>query len=461
MRKHSTGVGWDNVQPLDPEGAFLAAPFNACLHFHRTPASWRHSRTTLIPRKGDLTKPENYQPLSLGNTVAKLYASCLARRMQEWISEHSILSRCEKGFLPYDRVFEHNFVLHERLDAVRTPGGGYICAAFLDFATAFGSVPHNALIDAVRGAGTEEDFARLIEDLYTDNTTMVMSADGPTEPIRIASGIRQGCPLGGLLFNLVVDPVIRAVQGGSGEHNILAYADNLTPLADNPAALQQRIRTVESLAGQLGVVLKPSKCKSIHLSGKTPVGTRPTTFNVNGEAIQTLTDFEDHHFLGRPVGYRVVSDGGTVKEAIETGQKLLKSMLAPWQRLDAIKTCLFPALNFAMRMGTCGRDEWKRLDEALHPLLKKTLYLPANATNDYIYSSSKGEAAGMPNAAETSDACRMDAVFKLLSSIDQEVRDMAVTALKDAVTKRLRRPAEQADIEAFLNGDTEGEFRAT
>ncbi|KAL1415240.1 hypothetical protein MTO96_029510 [Rhipicephalus appendiculatus] len=39
----------------------------------------------------------------------------------------------------------------------------------------------------------------------------------------------------GLLFNLVVDPVIRGVQGDSDAHNILAYADDLTPLAGNPA----------------------------------------------------------------------------------------------------------------------------------------------------------------------------------------------------------------------------------
>lgn len=80
-------------------------------------------------------------------------------------------------------------------------------------------------------------FAGIVEELYADNTTAVMAADGPTNPIRIESGIRQGCSLSGLLFNLVVDTVIRAVQGGNGAQNILAYADDLTPLltASGPA----------------------------------------------------------------------------------------------------------------------------------------------------------------------------------------------------------------------------------
>lgn len=246
--------------------------------------------------------------------------------------------------------------------------------AFLDFANAFGSVPHNALNDAVRRAGLGEAFGAIIKDLYTDNTTVVMAADGPTQPIKIASWIRQGCPLSGPLFNLVVDPGIKAVQGGSGALNILAYAEDLPPFADNPEALQQRINTVETLAGQLGLMLKPAKRKILHLSGSTRVGTRPTTFFVNGQPIPYLSDFEGHHFLGRPVGNRVLSDGGTVRDTIQTGKKLLHSMLAPWQWIDAVKTFLFPALNFAMRMGTCGK-EWKKLDEALHRFLKT---LPAD-----------------------------------------------------------------------------------
>lgn len=140
----------------------------------------------------------------------------------------------------------------------------------------------------------------------------------------------------------------------------------------------------ETLAGQLGLVLKPAKCKSLHLSGGTLVGTQPTTLLVHGEPIPHLNDFNGHPFLGRPVGYRVIHENGTVQAAIMMGQKLLTLMLAPWQRMDAVKTFLFPALNFAMRMGTCGKYEWKKLDDALRPLLKKTLYLPSNGTNDYL-----------------------------------------------------------------------------
>lgn len=110
-----------------------------------------------------------------------------------------------------------------------------------------------------------------------------------------------------------------------------------------------------------------------------------------------------------------------------------------------------------MRMETCGKEEWKP-DNMLCPLVKKTVHLPSNATND---RSSRGGTAAIPSAVNTSDACEVDAVFKLLSSRDAKVRTMALQALSDVMSQRLRWPADQEDTETYLTYDTEGEFRAT
>ncbi|XP_037508774.1 uncharacterized protein LOC119385401 [Rhipicephalus sanguineus] len=465
-RCESTAHGEDRLtyhhwRQVDPDGRYLAAVFNVCLLYRRTPQSWKSTRTILIHKKGDREDPTNWRPIALGRTIAKLYVGCLTTRLQRWLGDHAVLARCQKGFLPHDGVFEHNFVLQGRLDDART-GGGELCVGFLDYARAFGSVAHQALVDAVRGAGAGEAFSEIVEELYRANTTCVVAAAGTTEPIPIGAGLRQGCPLSGLLFNLVVDPVIRAVQGGDKQHNILAYADDLTLLAKDPAtSLQRRLNMVTALSDRLKLRLKPAKCRTLHLSGRYPVGTRPNTFTVGSDPVPALADFEGHRFLGRPVGFRVLPDQTTVDEAIHLGRKLLSSMLAPWQRLDAIKTFLYPALNFAMRVGLASKGEWHRLDEELRPLIKKTLYVPARASNEYVYGSPRAGTADIPLAAELSDICRVDGAFKLLSSIDPEVRERAREELHRVVSRRLRREAETEDIEAYLSGDTEGDFRQT
>ncbi|XP_070385009.1 uncharacterized protein [Dermacentor albipictus] len=136
-------------------------------------------------------------------------------------------------------------------------------------------------------------------------------------------------------------------------------------------------------------------------------------------------------------------------------------MLALWQRLDAGKTFVFPALNFAMRCGSLGKAEWSRLDTTLRPLIKRILYLPANAANEYLYGSSAAGAIGITVAGEVSDICRVDNAFKLLSSADTEVQDLALQALTVVTCRRLRRNAEPGDMDAYLSGATEGDFRAT
>ncbi|XP_064464937.1 uncharacterized protein LOC135376257 [Ornithodoros turicata] len=463
-RCESTAPGSDQLtyahwKAVDPGCYFLSAVFNVCLLYRRVPSSWRATTTVLIYKKGDRQDPSNWRPISLGRTIAKLYAGCWASRLQCWIQDEDVLSKCQKGFLPHDGVFEHNFVLQERFDNARS-GGKELCVAMLDYTNAFGSVPHNALVDAVKGAGTGATFVEIIQDIYSENTTTVLSSNGCTEPIPTQAGIRQGCPLSGLLFNLVVDPIIRRIQGEGKEHRILAYADDITALAPDPTTLQTCINLIESMSTKLGLQLNPRKCKTLHLSGRRPVGLRDTTFTVLGEPIPALEEFASHPFLGKPVGFNILPEGSTVSDAIATGQKILNSMLSPWQRLDAVKTFVFPALNFEMRLGTLGKTEWQKLDNALRPLLKKTLYLPTGATNDYLYGSKNSGACAIPLAAELSDLSRIDSAFKLLTSKDEELKILAWNALETTTEGRLRRKATERDVEDFLSGENEGEFRA-
>ncbi|KAL1476219.1 hypothetical protein MTO96_036674 [Rhipicephalus appendiculatus] len=299
--------------------------------------------------------------------------------------------------------------------------------------------PHMALLDALRGAGAGDVFTSLIQDLYAANRTEIIAAEGLTDPIPIEAGLRQGCPLSGLLFNMVVDPVIRAVQGDGTEHHILAYADDLTPVASTPALLQQRIDRIEEVASRLGLSLNPAKCSSLHMSGRSPVGMRPTRFTVSGITIAALRDGEPQRFLGRPVGFCLLpTSGNVIDAAIDRARCILSSMLAPWQRLDALKTFVYPALNFPMRCGVLTKTDWRRFDNAVPP---------------------PGGAVGIPVAAELSDICRVDSAYKLLTTPDVELRDMALSDAYAIASARLGWEATRFELESYLSGEIEGAFR--
>ena len=97
-----------------------------------------------------------------------------------------------------------------------------------DFRAAFPSVSHDVLWILLKIAGLPAPFVRLIRSLYKDCRHLMRvhgkRFNGPV----LKSGVRQGCPLSGLLFAIVTEPVIRLLARSLEPRGSLrAYADDL------------------------------------------------------------------------------------------------------------------------------------------------------------------------------------------------------------------------------------------
>lgn len=169
-------------------------------------------------------------------------------------------------------------------------------------------------------------------DLYTGCSATVRTTAGTTTTIRIEAGVRQGCPLSGILFNIAIDPLLRQQDADREalEHTTLAFADDLCLLASSPAELRRRLETVTTTARRLSLIFNAGKCKTMHFSGETPVGCRETSFAVDGTDVPMLADHEQATFLGKQFGYRILTSWATLAEYMHVGEKLLTSSLAPW-----------------------------------------------------------------------------------------------------------------------------------
>ncbi|XP_064462363.1 uncharacterized protein LOC135372835 [Ornithodoros turicata] len=105
-----------------------------------------------------------------------------------------------------------------------------------------------------------------------------------------------------------------------------------------------------------------------------------------------------------------------------------------------------------MRMGCINKTEWKRLDDAMRPLINRTLHVPKSASTDYIHGSSQGGACGIPDAGELSDLCLIDTAYKLVTSPDPAVANLAASALSTAALRRAQTGATAPDLAAYLSG---------
>ncbi|GBN47913.1 hypothetical protein AVEN_64177-1 [Araneus ventricosus] len=204
---------------------------------------------------------------------------------------------------------------------------------------------------------------------------------------------------------------------------------------------------------KIGLSLNPNKPHSFCLSGQTPVGVRENLFHLGPDTILPIVESEYHRFLGKPVGFNPVPDYQKFND-IDCAEKIMKSNLAPWQRLDALVTFIFPALQFLIRTAQFKREDWHVFDEAIRKLVKDTLYLPDNACNELLYGHRKSGCFGIPIAAEESDLNRIDSAFKLLTSPDELVAELALKDLQNTVAKRIRRSnVTDDDLSNFMSGD--------
>jgi hypothetical protein len=58
-------------------------------------------------------------------------------------------------------------------------------------------------------SGLDKDAINVIRRLYVTNMTIVHSHQGFTLEIAIKAGVKQGCPLSPIIFNMAMEPMIR------------------------------------------------------------------------------------------------------------------------------------------------------------------------------------------------------------------------------------------------------------
>ncbi len=84
-----------------------------------------------------------------------------------------------------------------------------IVLCYLDFKGTFPSANHEQLFRILTFLGLSGEFITIISNLYCGAATEFITPHGHTTPIDTRPGKLQGDPLSPLLFDLVIEPLIR------------------------------------------------------------------------------------------------------------------------------------------------------------------------------------------------------------------------------------------------------------
>ena len=83
---------------------------------------------------------------------------------------------------------------------------------FIDLAKAFDTVSHKSIKKGLQRKGVPEEVIETIMGMYTHATTTLTVGGKSTRKIQINAGVKQGCPLSPLLFNLVIDELLEKLR---------------------------------------------------------------------------------------------------------------------------------------------------------------------------------------------------------------------------------------------------------
>jgi retron-type reverse transcriptase len=113
----------------------------------------------------------------------------------------------------------------------------------IDAEKAFDKIQHHFMIKALTELGIEGMYLNIIKAICDKPTANIIINGEKLKPFTLKSGMRQGCPLAPLLFNIVLEILARAIrqeeeitgiQIGKETVKISLFADVMIPYIKDP-----------------------------------------------------------------------------------------------------------------------------------------------------------------------------------------------------------------------------------
>ena len=235
--------------------------------------------------------------------------------------------------MKFCRTADHNFLLQTLIEKTKK-SKKKLYVAFIDFKKAYDTVNRALLFDRLRQLGINGLFYRNIFEMYKNTKYSIKMKDGYLEPILSNLGLRQGCPLSPMLFNLFIDDVSDIflntvgtdpvhLQGKEISHFL--YADDLVLVSESAGGLQNCLDKLSVYAKQKSLTVNINKSKTMifNSSGRFI----KESFHINGKRLEPVDSF-------CYLGFEVKPSGTTAHGSSILLDKSLKA-LRPLQRAIA------------------------------------------------------------------------------------------------------------------------------
>ncbi|XP_067208444.1 golgin subfamily A member 6-like protein 25 [Linepithema humile] len=231
------------------------------------PENWKEGVVVPIVNKGDGERVEEYRGVTLMSSCYKIYAITLAERLRREVEEKEIVPENQTGFRKgmgtLDNIYIMNYLINRQLEKKK----GKMTALFIDLKAAFDSVDRGVLVGAMRERGVREGLVGRVEEVLKETKSKVRVGGKVGENFWTARGVRQGCPLSPLLFNIMLadieEEMGKVKRGGvklrGNRIYSLAYADDMVLVAEEEEEMRGMMERLEKYLERKKIRIKHRK----------------------------------------------------------------------------------------------------------------------------------------------------------------------------------------------------------
>ena len=221
---------------------------------------WLRSRLVLLSKPGG-----SVRPLAVGEAWTRVLGRALAKRCCNRAKTH--LSPFQLGIGVKGGVEVAAHLVQTAVRAVRR-GDADLVVQTVDFANAFNTVSRLSITAEIDSH--LPDLSKYVRWAYGGASPLY---SGASRVVDATSGVRQGDPLGPLLFSMALQPALRQVGEGIPEVDIVAYLDDVYLIGPKDA-VARAFELLETTASRVGLQIKPQKSHLIeeHSQGIVALG---------------------------------------------------------------------------------------------------------------------------------------------------------------------------------------------
>lgn len=263
--------------------------YNLSLEQKVFPNIWKLARVCPVYKSGDKSLFENYRPVSILSSPAKVFEQIMYKYVYNRIS--SVITPYQHGFVPskstttnllnITNFINNNIELGKQTDVL-----------YLDMSKAFDKIKHISIIKTLNEHGITPHICKWFESYLRDRQQYVEYDGFKSAYYKMHTGVPQGSNLGPLLFLLTVNEVPSLLD----KCHCLMFADDIKlyytisgPL--DCLILEKNLQTLQNWCQINGLHLNVKKCKMMSYGRKQDIVIYP--YKLGNQIIERVDVFRD------------------------------------------------------------------------------------------------------------------------------------------------------------------------